>query len=103
MTAKKVNAEPIDSANKTTQTNNTAQNTLTEEDIKLRKPLVLARNEFLQKLINAANDSGLPFVVMEYVVRDFYDEVRKSASQQYEKEKSEYDNLVAQYAEGNAE
>lgn len=103
MTAKKVNAEPIDSANKTTQTNNTAQNTLTEEDIKLRKPLVLARNEFLQNLINAANDSGLPFVVMEYVVRDFYDEVRKSASQQYEKEKSEYDNLVAQYAEGNAE
>ena len=103
MTAKKVNAEPIDSANNTTQTNNAAQNTLTAEDIKLRKPLVLARNEFLQNLINAANDSGLPFVVMEYVVRDFYDEVRKSASQQYEKEKSEYDNLVAQYAEGNTE
>ena len=103
MTAKKVNAEPIDSANNTTQTNNTAQNTLTAEDIKMRRPLVIARNEFLQNLINAANDSGLPFVVMEYVVRDFYDEVRKSASQQYEKEKSEYDNLVAQYAEVNTE
>lgn len=99
MTAKKVNAEPIDSANNTTQTNNSAQNTLTAEDIKMRKPLVIARNEFLQNLIQAANDSGLPFVIMEYVVRDFYDEVRKSASQQYENEKKEYDNLLVQYAE----
>lgn len=90
MTAKKVNAEPI---------NDTTPNALTAEDIQMRKPLVIARNEFMQKLIQAANDSGLPFVVMEYVVRDFYDEVRKSASQQYDKEKTEYDNLVAQYAE----
>lgn len=100
MTAKKVNSELID--NNTAAHADTATQ-LTEEDIKLRKPLVLTRNEFLQNLINAANDSGLPFVIMEYVVRDFYDEVRKSASQQYEKEKSEYDNLVAQYAEGNTE
>lgn len=103
MTAKKVNAEPIDSANNTTQTNNSAQNTLTAEDIKMRKPLVIARNEFLQNLIQAANDSGLPFVIMEYVVRDFYDEVRKSASQQYENEKKEYDNLLAQYTESSEE
>lgn len=103
MTAKKVNAEPIDSVNNTTQTNNSAQNTLTAEDIKMRKPLVIARNEFLQNLIQAANDSGLPFVIMEYVVRDFYDEVRKSASQQYENEKKEYDNLLAQYAESSEE
>ena len=100
MTAKKVNSELID--NNTAAHADTATQ-LTEEDIKMRKPLVIARNEFLQNLINAANDSGLPFVIMEYVVRDFYDEVRKSASQQYEKEKSEYDNLVAQYAEGNTE
>lgn len=103
MTAKKVNAEPIDSANNTTQTNNSAQNTLTAEDIKMRKPLVIARNEFLQNLIQTANDSGLPFVIMEYVVRDFYDEVRKSASQQYENEKKEYDNLLAQYTESSEE
>lgn len=103
MTAKKVNAEPIDSASNTTQTNNSAQNTLTAEDIKMRKPLVIARNEFLQNLIQAANDSGLPFVIMEYVVRDFYDEVRKSASQQYENEKKEYDNLLAQYTESSEE
>lgn len=102
MTAKKVNAEPIDNntaAHADTATQ--AQNSLTEEDIKLRKPLVLARNEFLQKLIQAANDSGLPFVIMEYVVRDFYDEVRKSATQQYEKENEEYNNLLNQYAESN--
>ena len=103
MTAKKVNAEPVDSANNTTQTNNSAQNTMTAEDIKMRKPLVIARNEFLQNLIQAANDSGLPFVIMEYVVRDFYDEVRKSASQQYENEKKEYDKLLAQYTESSEE
>ena len=103
MTAKKVNAEPVDSANNTTQTNNSAQNTMTAEDIKMRKPLVIARNEFLQNLIQAANDSGLPFVIMEYVVRDFYDEVRKSASQPYENEKKEYDKLLAQYTESSEE
>ena len=104
MTAKKVNAEPID--NNTTahaDTATQAQNTLTAEDIKMRKPLVIARNEFLQNLIQAANDSGLPFAIMEYVVRDFYDEVRKSASQQYENEKKEYDNLLAQYTESSEE
>ena len=81
----------------TKKTNNVATSTnMTSEDIKMRKPLIVARNEFMQQLIQAANDSGLPFVVMEYVVRDFYDEVRNTASKQYENEKEEYEKLLAQ-------
>lgn len=81
----------------TKKINNVATSTnMTSEDIKMRKPLIVARNEFMQQLIQAANDSGLPFVVMEYVVRDFYDEVRNTASKQYENEKEEYEKLLAQ-------
>lgn len=90
MTAKKVNAEPI---------NDTTPNALTAEDIQMRKPLVIARNEFMQKLIQAANDSGLPFVVMEYVVRDFYEEVRSTAARQYEKDKEDYENALRKVAQ----
>lgn len=75
---------------------NNATTNMTPEDIQMRKPLIIARNEFMQQLIQAANDSGLPFVVMEYVVRDFYDEVRNTASKQYENEKEEYEKLLVQ-------
>ena len=62
------------------------------------KPLYMLRNEFMEKLIKAANDSRLPFVIMEYVVRDFYEEVRNTAARQYDNEKEQYENALKKAA-----
>lgn len=74
---------------------NTINDTSPTEPI---KPLYMLRNEFMDKLIKAANDSHLPFVIMEYVVRDFYDEVRNTAARQYDNEKEQYENALKKAA-----
>lgn len=61
------------------------------ENTELYKPLSIARDDLMDKLINAANDSGLPLVIIEYVARDFYSEVKNTASMQYEKDKKDYE------------
>lgn len=74
---------------------NTINDTSPTEPI---KPLYMLRNEFMEKLIKAANDSRLPFVIMEYVVRDFYEEVRNTAARQYDNEKEQYENALKRAA-----
>lgn len=74
---------------------NTINDTSPTEPI---KPLYMLRNEFMEKLIKAANDSHLPFVIMEYVVRDFYEEVRNTAARQYDNEKEQYENALKKAA-----
>lgn len=61
------------------------------ENTETYKPLSIARDDLMDKLINAANDSGLPLVIIEYVARDFYSEVKSTASMQYEKDKKDYE------------
>lgn len=63
------------------------------------KPLHMLRNEFMDTLIKAANECKLPFVIMEYVVRDFYEEVRSTAARQYEKDKEDYENALRKVAQ----
>lgn len=74
---------------------NTINDTSPTEPI---KPLYMLRNEFMEKLIKAANDSRLPFVIIEYVVRDFYEEVRNTAARQYDNEKEQYENALKKAA-----
>lgn len=59
------------------------------------KPLSIARDDLMRELVKAANDSKLPLVVMEYVARDFYEEVKATASMQYEKDKEDYEKELA--------
>lgn len=59
------------------------------------KPLSIARNELMQNLVKAINDSTLPAVIIEYVVRDFYEEVRMSAAKQYEQDKKQYEENLS--------
>lgn len=63
------------------------------------KPLHMLRNEFMDTLIKAANECKLPFVIMEYVVRDFYEEVRSTAARQYEKDKEDYENALSKVSQ----
>lgn len=55
-----------------------------------KKPVSMLRDELVQKLVDDVNDSGLPLVLTEYIVRDLYEEVRAAAMKQYEKDKEDY-------------
>lgn len=70
-------------------TNNTTEKTNT-----IAKPFTMAREELLQKLVNAVNESGLPIYVTEYIVRDFYNMVTQTVQQTAEKEKQEYEQQL---------
>lgn len=74
-----------------------------ENTNEIYKPLSIARDDLMKSLIKAANDSGLPLVVMEYVARDFYEEVKNTAAMQYEKDKENYENALAQKNEESQE
>ena len=88
--------------NNTTATSSEPTNTSMEPNQVLSepiKPLHMLRNEFMDTLIKAANECKLPFVIMEYVVRDFYEEVRNTAARQYEKDKEDYENALRKIAQ----
>lgn len=69
----------------------TKNNTQVKDNEKvINKPISVARDELVEKLVNAANESGLPIYMIEYVARDFLNEVSRAAAQQAEREKQQY-------------
>ena len=48
----------------------------------VNKPITMVRDEFMEKLIEAANESGLPWCIIEYVVKDFMSRVSVAAAQE---------------------
>ena len=56
----------------------------------VKKPVSMLRDELAQKLVDDVNNSGLPLVLTEYIVRDLYEQVRATAMKQYEKDKEDY-------------
>lgn len=69
----------------------TKNNTQVKDNEKvINKPISVARDELIEKLVNAANESGLPIYMVEYVARDFLNEVSRAAAQQAEREKQQY-------------
>lgn len=72
-----------------------ATKTTTNNNTEVYKPVSMMRDEFVQGLISLANNSGLPAIIMEYVVRDFYQDIRATAAKQYEQEKQQYQDELA--------
>lgn len=60
---------------------------------KTNKPATLLKEDFEQGLINLCNSSGLPFFVMEYILKDLYLEVKALAQKQYKTDFEMYKQL----------
>lgn len=58
----------------------------------MNKPLSVIIEDAKRSLIEAVNGSGLPPVILEYLVRDIYVEVSKQADIQRSKEAEEFNN-----------
>lgn len=60
----------------------------------MQKPIMVARKEFIEKMTNVINESGLSMLVVEPILRDLLDEVRLSLKQQYELELKQYEESL---------
>lgn len=57
----------------------------------MNKPMMVARQEFSEKLVELVNGSGVPLAVAEPILANILSLVRQSMQEQYEKEKKEWD------------
>ena len=58
----------------------------------MNKPLTIARQEFIDDLVNLINGSGLPAFVMSDVLSDILSDVRMEEQRQLARDKEEYAN-----------
>jgi len=56
----------------------------------VRKPMSVARVEFMTALTDLINNSGLPAYVIEPIIKDTYVDVRKISQQQYMEDNENY-------------
>lgn len=67
------------------------------------KPVSLIRDELVQKLVTAMNESNLSYFILEYILKDLLNEVHNSAVRQAQQEKAQYLQMEAQAAKADAE
>lgn len=58
--------------------------------ITINKPFTVAYEDFKQELADLINNSGLPALVIEFVLRDYMNETRVAAAKQYQADKARY-------------
>lgn len=63
------------------------------------KPITIAREEFVNKLIDLCNKSGMPFFCVESILKDLIQEVHTASIKQYEEDKSAYERALDQQEE----
>ena len=55
-----------------------------------KKPITVAREEFINNIVELCNNSGLPFFVIEDVLKNLIQETHIAAKQQLEEDKKRY-------------
>lgn len=62
----------------------------------MEKSIALILGEARQSIAEVINNTGLPPVLLEPIIKEFYIEIQNAAIQQYQKEKQEYENSLKQ-------
>ena len=63
------------------------------------KPITIIREEFIQGIVGLCNNSGLPFFVIEDVLKNMLQEVHNANIQQLEEDKKRYEAQLKQAGE----
>ena len=61
----------------------------------IKKPITVARQEFIENMVNEINTCGLPLWAIEPILKDLLSEVSTAAKRQYETEKAQYEQALA--------
>ena len=62
----------------------------------LMKPMSVSRQELVRKIVDGINDCNLPMFVIELILQDILNTVKSTAQQQYEIEKTQYEQQKQQ-------
>lgn len=56
----------------------------------IKKPITVAKDDYFKGLVQLTNDSNLPLFVVEYVIKDFFDQIHIASQQQLESDRQKY-------------
>ena len=70
---------------------------------KVNKPIMVARQEFIENLIGLVNNSGRPAFVMQPIVKDIANELANSVNQQFLAEKQQYEEALSKEGKDESE
>lgn len=59
-------------------------------NVNITKPLTVAREEFISSFVDLCNESGLPFFVIEDIMKGMISEIHSASIQQAESDKKRY-------------
>lgn len=54
------------------------------------------RQEFIENVVKTVNESKLPLIIIEPVMRNLLNEIQKSLKQQIEADRTEYERYLAE-------
>ena len=66
---------------------------------KVTKPMSVARQEFIEQLVDDINNCELPMFVIEPILQDLLNMVKSTAQQQYEADKARYEKQISNFKE----
>lgn len=59
-----------------------------------QKPMSVARREFMDKVVELVNESGLPLFVIEPILKELHGVVQMEAENQFQREKEAYEESL---------
>lgn len=62
----------------------------------MNKPITIAREEFLNGLINLVNNAGLPAFIMRETMGNVYTELQRLEKEQLERDKTAWEHTMAE-------
>ena len=60
----------------------------------IMKPMSVARQEFIDHLVDDINNCELPMFIIEPILQDILASVKAAAKVQYEEEKKQYEQMI---------
>lgn len=62
----------------------------------IQKPLALRKEEYIQILTQATNNSGLPMFILEYVLKELLLEVSSLAKEELKMSQNQYEEMISE-------
>lgn len=69
----------------------------------MKKPTSVLKREFTAKLVDVINNSGLPYLVVEPIIKDVWNEIKTKEEETYQREKATYEQAMLEEAQNNKE
>lgn len=62
----------------------------------MNKPITVVADEFNNQLVNLVNNSGLPFFIIENIMKDLLSEIHSASKKQLEIDRTKYNDFLKQ-------